>query len=255
MKIFSFMFGLILLCGNAFALVPSVVKFATEATYPPFVYMTPAGQIEGFDADIVRALCQEMKRTCTLSNQPWESLIPSLKLKKFDALFGGMAITAEREKEVDFTDPYYHLTGSFVGDQSHHLVISAEGLKGKTIGVQAGTTFDTYLQNVYGSAITINRYPSLQNALMDLKADRLDTVLGDTPVIQQWVKENGQGQFVVMGNAIQDEKYFGRGDAIAVRKGDHELLQALNNALAGIKKNGTYCKLIKKHFGDASCLN
>lgn len=249
-KIFAFIVAVIF---SITAQAGTSLKFATEATYPPFVYMNPAGDVIGFDADIVRALCQQMQANCMLLNQPWESLIPSLKLGKFDAIFGGVAITPEREKQVAFTQPYYQLTGSVVANKSLHLALSAQGVKGKTFGVQEGTTYDTYLQTVYGNNITINRYPSAQQALMDLASGRVDAVMGDTPVIQQWVKENGKNQFALVGQPINDEKYFGKGDAIAVRLGNTQLLNALNKALTTIKANGTYCKIVHKNFGNVAC--
>lgn len=247
----SFLAAFLLLASFSIVALPNPIKFATEATYPPFVSMSSSGQIVGFDADIVHALCQQMKADCTLSNQPWESLIPSLKLGKFDALFGGMAITSEREKQVSFTKPYYQLTGSVVASKTSHLILSAQGLQGKTIGVQGGTTYETYLQDVYGKSITINRYPSLEEALMDLSSGRVDAVLGDTPVVQQWL--NGKDQYEAVGKPINDEKYFGRGDAIAVRKNDPALLSALNKALTAIKANGTYCKIVHQNFGSVPC--
>lgn len=254
MKIFFtvVMSAIFLFLGMAVNAAPAI-KFATEATYPPFVYMNPAGEVIGFDADVVHALCQQMKATCMLSNQPWESLIPSLKLGKFDAIFGGLAITPEREKQVAFTQPYYQLTGSIAANKSLNIVISPAGLKGKTIGVQGGTTYETYLQTVYGKTITINRYPNAQEALMDLASGRVDAVIGDTPVIQQWVTKEGKNQFVVVGKSINDEKYFGKGDAIAVRLDNTVLLNALNKALTTIKANGTYCQIIHKNFGNVAC--
>ncbi len=83
----------------------NVIKFATEATYPPYVYVDASGQVQGFGADIVRALCKQMKVVCTISNQPWDSLIPSLNVGKFDAVFGGINITDARKKRLILLNP------------------------------------------------------------------------------------------------------------------------------------------------------
>ena len=231
---------------------PKTIKLAAEATYPPYVYTDTAGHIEGFDADIVRALCKQMNATCLISNQPWDSLIPSLKLGKFDALFGGITITTARQKEVDFTHSYYTNTVSFVGYKNAHFNLSRKNLQGKVIGVQGGTTFDVYLQEKYGKRVIIQRYQSEQEALMDLTAGRIDAVIGDTPVIKQWLKQNnGQGKRILIGNPINDPFYFGEGDGIAVKKGNHALEDALNKALTAIKVNGAYSHIVKKYFGNA----
>ena len=231
---------------------PKVIKLAAEATYPPYVYTDTVGHVEGFDADIVRSLCKQMHATCLISNQPWDSLIPNLKLGKFDALFGGIAITTARQKEVDFTHPYYTNRVSFVGYKNAHLNLSKESLQGKVIGVQGGTTFEIYLQEKYGKRITIQRYPSEQEALMDLVAGRIDAVVGDTPVIKQWLKQNNgrREEYILIGNSINDPFYFGEGDGIAVKKGNLVLVNALNNALTIIKVNRTYFHIVKKYFGN-----
>lgn len=231
---------------------PKIIKLATEATYLPYVYIDTAGHVEGFDADIVRALCKQMNATCLISNQPWDSLIPSLKLGKFDALFGGITITTARQKEVAFTHPYYTNTVSFIGCKNAHFNLSKESLQGKVIGVQGGTTFDIYLQEKYGKGVTIQRYQSEQEALMDLAAGRIDAVVGDTPVIKQWLKQsNGRMEYMLIGNPINDPFYFGEGDGIAVKKGNHALEDALNKALTAIKVNGTYSHIVKQYFGNA----
>ena len=84
----------------------TTINFATEATYPPFEFMTPDGKINGFDVEIMDAICQKIEATCTVKNQPFDSLIPSLQLGKFDGIYGALNITAERAKQVDFTMPF-----------------------------------------------------------------------------------------------------------------------------------------------------
>lgn len=224
------------------------IKFGTEATYPPFVYMDSNGKLQGFDVDIIKALCHQMNRKCVFSSQPWDSLIPSLKIGKFDALFGGMAVTEEREKQVNFTPSYYINSASFVGSVGQEMELTPVGLNGKIVGTLAGTTFDAYLQNYYGNKVQINRYPSEQDALLDLVAGRVDLVLGDTPLIQQWVKKYGRGKFVLMGNPVENEQYFGKGYGIALRKDNQALLNELSQAFLEIKHNGIYDAIVKKHF-------
>lgn len=240
--------GLIFIAAlvNTFAAIKTI-KFATEATYPPFEYVTPAGGIQGFDIDVAKALCKELKAQCTFTNQPFDSLIPSLKVGKFDAIIAAMAITSERQKEVDFTAAYYNNTVSFVAAKNSTLEISAAGLKGKTVGVQAGTTFEQYLQKKYAGNVKVNTYASEESAFLDLAAGRVDAVMGDTPLVEQWIKEHGMSQYQIIGKPVKDEMYFGKGDGIAIKKGNAELLSALNQALKAIKANGEYTK-IKAHY-------
>src|SRR5690606_10339197 len=125
---------------NIHAKLPDTIKFASEATYPPFESVNATGELQGFDIDIAKAICEQMSLKCSFSNQPWESLIPGLNLGKFDAIISAMDITEERKKRVDFSNPYFSPTGSFVGRKSANFELTPENLKGKTIGVQKSTT-------------------------------------------------------------------------------------------------------------------
>lgn len=225
-----------------------IIRFGTEATYPPFEYIDESGQIKGFDIDIANALCEQIKAQCTFSNQSFSSLIPSLQLGKYDALIAAIGITEERKKQVAFTDSYYEPSASFIAPLAKKYKIS--DVVGKTIGVQEGTTFDKYLREQYANKVTVKPYASIQDALLDLVAGRVDLVLGDMPIILIWLKQNENSKhFGVVNAPIVDRQYFGVGAGIAVRKNEKELLTALNQALAKIKADGTYKKILKKYFG------
>jgi arginine transport system substrate-binding protein len=225
----------------------TTLRFATEATYPPFEFIDESGQIKGFDIDIANALCQQMKVQCTFSNQSFNSLIPSLKLGKFDALVAALGVTSDRQKQVDFTNSYYEPSASFVAPLSKHYTLSM--LPGKTIGVQAGSTFEKYLQDKYGNTITIKTYASVQEAFLDIVSGRVDVVIADTPIAQSWLKQNNNNKtFSIVEQPIVDHTYFGAGFGIAVRKNSTELVNSLNQALTEIKANGVYEKIFKKYF-------
>jgi arginine transport system substrate-binding protein len=202
--------------------------------------------------DILQAICKEMNRNCVFINQPWDSLIPGLKLGKFDVIFGSMGITEERKKSIDFTDPYYYNTGTFIAAKNAHFSLDLNSLKGKTVGVQSGTTFENYLTATYGKNIQINRYGSIQDALLDLQSGRVDLVLGDTPLLLVWLKNSNNSNFEMVGKPLDDPKYFGDGDGFAVNKGNSALLQTLNQGLKAIKENGVYHMIEQKYFGSYS---
>jgi len=245
-KIFSVLLLMMLsLVGNA--ATPLTIHFATEATYPPYAYVNNKGQIIGFDPALSRAICAELKAKCTITNQPWDSLIPSLKLGKFDALMGGMEITKARSKQVAFTIPYVKSTASLLTPINKPLSLDLKSLKDKTLGVQGGTTQDAYLLATFKNNITIHRYLSVQFALLDLKIGRIDGVLGDTPVIERWMRLHGKKQYVISA-VTDDPKYFGFGIAMAVRKDDKALLKKLNQALHSLERKSIISKLKKEYF-------
>jgi arginine transport system substrate-binding protein len=244
------LFTIAFLFTNVIHAEPSkIIKFATEATYPPFESMDASGEIKGFDIDVAKALCAEIKAQCTFTSQPWDSLIPSLKLGKFDAIIAAVGITNARKQQVDFTIPYFASTGSFVGLQNQKFSLTPEGLNGKTIGVQGGTVYETYLKNYSQKNIKIKAYASMQDAFLDLNSGRIDALFGDTPTVIDWLKNrNTNHQYALIGEPINDPQTFGAGYGIALRKGNTELLDILNKAITTIKNNGSYEKIARAHF-------
>lgn len=223
---------------------PKTVTFATEATYPPFEFLDASGKIQGFDIEIANALCQKMQVKCVIVNQAFDSLIPALQLGKIDAVIAAMNITPERQKQVDFTTPYYLNTASVVASKRSHLTL--DNLKGKVIGVQSGTTFGPYLQNKYGTQIKVQTYASEESAFLDLVSGRIDAVMGDTPLVKLWLQKHAD-QYEIVGQPVDDKNYFGQGYGIAVKKGNQDLLQQLNKAIAAIKADGSYQKILVKY--------
>ena len=221
------------------------IKFATEATYAPFEYLDDKNEFQGFDIDLARAICEQAKLECSFHNQAFDSLIPSLKFRRFDAVMAGMDITPEREKQVLFTTPYYENSALFVGQQGKFT--SIDQLKGKKVGVQNGTSHQSYLvDNWVSKGLLTVPYASYQSAFLDMMNGRTDGVFADTAVAADWLKQHKE--YAVVGAPVTDAKYFGTGFGIAVAKGNQELLTQLNKGLAEIKANGTYQKIFDKYF-------
>lgn len=219
------------------------LRFATEASYPPFEFVDAENKIQGFDVDLANALCKEMDATCTFTNQAFDSLIPSLKFRRFDAVMAGMDITPEREKQVLFSKSYYDNSATFIAQKGKLADVAA--LKGQRVGVQNGTTHQKFLTDKH-SDITIVPYDSYQNAVLDLKNGRIDAVFGDTAVVNEWLKQNAT--LAPLGEKVTDKDYFGTGLGIAVRQGNAELQGKFNAALDKIKADGTYKTIYSKWF-------
>ncbi|MEZ8373679.1 arginine ABC transporter substrate-binding protein [Vibrio cyclitrophicus ZF264] len=226
------------------AVAQEEIKFAMEATYAPFEYMDENNQIQGFDVDLANALCEELKATCTFHNQAFDSLIPALKFKRYDAAISAMDITEARLQQVNFSDAYYDNSAAFISIEGK--VADQAALEGKRVGVQNGSTHQSFLLEQM-TGVTAVPYSSYQDAFIDMKNGRIDSVFGDTAVVAEWFKK--QDNLTYVGDQVTNQEYFGNGFGIAVNKSNQELVDQLNTALAAVKANGEYDKIFNKYFG------
>lgn len=240
--------GIALAAYTGAAMADMKVRIGTEGAYPPFNYKDASGELKGFDIDIAKALCAEMKAECSFVAQDWDGIIPALIAKKYDAIIASMSITEERKKKVDFTNKYYSTPAKFIVDKKSGITdVTPAGLKGKTIGAQGSTIHSNYLEDLYKGS-TIKLYKTQDEANADLAAGRLDAILADSAVLLEWLKKKEGSCCQFTGPDFNEEKYFGVGAGIAVRKGDDKLREAFNKAIAAILKNGTYKKINDKYF-------
>lgn len=217
------------------------IRFASSPTNPPFEFLNQKNQLTGFDIDLANALCQQMKATCTFSIQSFDSLIPALQFKKYDAVIASMDITPARSKQVAFTDSYYSNSAEVIAKKGRFN--SFADLQGKRVGVENGTTHQRYLLEKHPE-ITMVPYDNHQSIFIDLQNGRLDGVLGDSAVVNTWLKQHPD-----MGSAtprITDPHYYATGMGIAVQLHNNALLDQLNSALKAIKADGTYQKIVDK---------
>ncbi|HHF5564783.1 TPA: lysine/arginine/ornithine ABC transporter substrate-binding protein [Haemophilus influenzae] len=227
-----------ILLGSSIAVSAQELTFAMEPSYPPFETTNEKGEIIGFDVDVANAICQEIQATCKFKSETFDSLIPSLKAKRFDAAISAINITDARAKQVLFSDAYYDSSASYVALKGKATLESA-----KNIGVQNGTTFQQYTV-AETKQYSPKSYASLQNAILDLKSGRIDIILGDTAVLSDMISKEPEIQFV--GEKVTNKKYFGNGLGIAMHKSNKDLAAQLNKGLAAIKANGEYQKIYDK---------
>ncbi|MGF1681177.1 arginine ABC transporter substrate-binding protein [Photobacterium minamisatsumaniensis] len=227
------------------AVAQEEIKFAMEATYAPFEYVDENNEIQGFDVDLANALCDVIDAKCSFHNQPFDSLIPALKFRRYDAAISGIDITEQRLQAVNFTDAYYDNSAAFVSLKDK--VASQEALKGKRVGVQNGSTHQSYLTDEM-VGVTAVPYASYQDAFIDMQNGRIDSVFGDTAVVAEWFKKNDNLAYV--GDQVTNTEYFGNGFGIATNKDNQELVDKLNAALKTVKENGQYQQIFDKYFGE-----
>ena len=224
------------------------IRIGTEGAYPPFNYMTADGQLAGFDIDIARALCEEMKAECEFVTQDWDGMIPALQAGRYDAIIASMSITAERLEQVDFTDKYYNTPPAVVVPKESDIQgTSVEDLAGKTIGAQGSTTHGNYAEITYTES-EIRLYPTAEEYQLDMGNGRLDAVVDDIIVLQEWLNTNDGDCCRIAGTITPVEEIHGPGIGIAIRKGEDELRESFNAAIQALRANGKYQEINDQYF-------
>jgi arginine/ornithine transport system substrate-binding protein len=227
---------------------PEAVRIATEGANPPFNFIDKDGQAAGFDVDIAKALCAEMKRKCEIVTQNWDSIIPGLQAGDYDAIISSLSITPQRSQQISFTDPYYDTPTRFIAPKDAHIEISVAGLAGKRVGVQRGTVYEKLLRSKFYQAVPV-LYDSADATLQDLVAGNIDLVVGNAVSLAQSFLNTDRGKdFTFVGPAFTDPDILGTGAGIAVRKDETRLLDDFNKALRQIRANGTFKQINDKYF-------
>ncbi len=228
------------------------LRVAVDPTYKPFTYKTDAGELAGFDVDVAKALCDELKSKCVFVEQAWDGMIPGLQAKKYDAIISSMSITEERKQAVDFTGKYYNTPSCVVVKSALNLSADAASFKGKKLGVLKASTQEKYaMGELKAAGATIVPYDAQDQVYLDIKSGRLDGTVADVVEVNGAFLSTPDGKdYACAGGRIPvefDAKYFGSGAGIAVRKEDTALRDALDAGIKAIRDNGKWKELSEKH--------
>ena len=224
------------------ALAQETVRIATEGAYAPWNFLNDAGEPAGFEIDLGNAICETAGLSCEWIINDWDSIIPNLLAGNYDLIMAGMSITEERLETIDFSDNYFPPDPSkYVAAAGASLHFSA--LSGARVGVQGGTIQAAYAEETLGGANTIVTFSTADQAMADLAAGNLDTILADGASLEPVVTaSNGAIEFV------GEDVMIGNGVGAGIRKEDTDLKAKVNEALASLKADGTVDKLIAQWF-------
>lgn len=229
-------------CGNSSS-SSKTLRVGMDAAYPPFGFQNmETKSYEGFDVDIIKAIAKEEGMEAEIHNVNFDGLIPALQSGDLDTAINDITVTEDRKKSVDFTKRYY-IAGLGVvvrGDDSS--IQSKEDLKGKTLGVTIGSTGEEAARKIDGAQVKV--YNTLSDAFLDLKQGAVDAVVNDIPTNEYYVAKTADHSVKTAPVALSTEDL-----AIAVKKGNKDLLAKLDDGLAKIKKNGEFAEIYKKWFG------
>lgn len=250
-------FSLILLAGTGCAVAPQPespwreIRFGVEADVPPFEYRNAQGELAGLDIELGNALCAELNARCVWVDQPYATNIAALQAGRFDAIMP-MTATPARRETLDFTHDLYALESRLVAPRGSNLLPIPQSLRGKRIGVLAGTSREAFAKARWASqGVTVRSFGLNRELIRSLQAGEIDATLQNTVEINEALLNTPEGvAFTFAGPAIVDDM-LGGGVAIATRKTDPTLTAALNKALQRLKDNGKYAAITGAYLGAA----
>lgn len=227
--------------GGSGALDDGVLNVGTNAEFPPFEYVDDNGEPDGFDIALIKAIGEKMGVEVQVENMEFDALVASIG-RKIDVAIAGMTITEERQKMVDFSNPYY-MAVQYVILPEGSTIAGAEDLQGKAIGVQLGTTGDILAEEIEGAEVA--QYNKALDAVNDLVNGRLDCVIVDkNPALVFETKFEGKVTAVDGEQfGFETEEY-----AISLPKGDTELADKINAALQEMMEDGTFDALVEEYI-------
>lgn len=236
--------------GTASAKSWKTIRFGVDATYPPFESKAPDGSFVGFDIDLGNAICAKLKVKCKWVANDFDGMIPALKARKFDGILSSMSITAKREEEIDFSDKLFNVPARMVAKKGSSVLPTVDALKGKAVGVEQGTTQETYADTYWKpKGVKVVAYQNQDQVYADLLSGRLDASFQDEVEAEGGFLSTPKGKdFTFAGKEVNDPVTLGTGTGVGLRKEDADLKAKIDKALAEIHKDGTYKKLAAKYF-------
>lgn len=220
-----------------------VMRVAFEGTYPPFNFQSDDGKsFIGFDVDISNEMAKRLGVETEFITSKWAGLIGGINADMFEIIIAQMAPTEERKESVDFTDLYV-LTGAvIVTHNDTNDIKTAEDLNGKKLGAAAGTTFADIAHDIDGADVKIYE-GGFSTYVNDVINGRLDALINDSLVMGYNIAESGQPIKIASQLLSKD------GNAMAIKKGNDDFVEKMNEILAEIKEDGTYDEIYMKWFG------
>ena len=216
-----------------------VYTFATDATWPPFEFIDENGTLTGFEVELVPLIGEHAGVTMTVENIPWDTIFAGLANGQYDGVASGVTITDERKMTMDFSTPIAN-QGQVVIVMTDSSVQSVDDLTGLKVGVQIGTTGDFALDDY---DVDRRQYDDIGLAIQDMINGNIDACVCDSQIASDFVlaNENYSGILRIAGEPFTDELI-----AIAVQKGNTELLDMINQGLAAMEEDGSLAALKAK---------
>jgi len=213
------------------------ITMGTNAEFKPFEYHE-GGQVTGFDVEVSQMIADKLGVELVIEDMSFDGLVSALEAGKIDFIAAGMTVTEDKKQNVDFSNGYYNSTQSIIIMKDNTEIKGKDDLKNKKIGAQISTTGADEAKKIEGAVVT--EYNSGPLAVMDLKNGKLDAVVLDLEPSKALAAQNDD--ITVLDEALTQEEY-----AIAIRKGETDLVNTVNEVISEIQSNGKYEELLNKY--------
>jgi polar amino acid transport system substrate-binding protein len=229
-----------------------VVRFMTEVDFPPFNFAGPDGNPAGFNVDLARLICEELKVNCTVQMRRFDTLFDALNENRGDAAIASIAVSEQTRSRADFSDPYYRPSARFVARRGTATApapdLTPEVLEGKKVAVVAGSAHEQYLRTLFTEA-EARPYRDAEAAREALRRGEVDYLFGDGYALAFWLNGASSANCCAfVGGPFVESRYFGEGIGVAVKRGNDTLRMAINWALYRIWETGRYTDLWLRYF-------
>ncbi len=222
--------------------------FAANCAWPPLEFVDEKGNIVGFEIDLINEFGAMTGYNMSVRNVAWDGIFAGLSNGAYDAIASGVSVTEERKPAMEFTTPILYVTQSILVHQGVDGMSDLQGLNGKKVGVQLGTTGHIALEDAVKAQsnlnVNIKAYDEVGFAVEDLMNGNLDAVVCDSLIASDYVlsNQNYAGKLTVAGVASEITEPI----AIAVKKGNLEFTNLLNDCIAKMQENGKMAELKAK---------
>lgn len=224
------------------------IRVAVEGAYPPFNFIDQNNDLQGFEVDLLKALCDVMKVHCSLVPRQWDGIIRGLLSRDYDAIMSSLEITERRKRRIAFSRHYYRVPPALIGQKDADLKqVNAETLAGMRIGAVDRSEYAAYIHAAHGGA-DLRTYGKLDEANLDLLIGRLDYVIGDKLSLTQFLDSREGACCRLVADVPFDPAYFGHGYGIGLRQEDEVLKLEFDRAIAKVMADGTYDSISAKYF-------
>lgn len=207
----------------------------TEAGFAPYEFME-GDKVVGIDMDIAQAIADEMGKELEIKNMDFTGALLAVQQGKIDFVAAAVSVDEERKQSMDFSTEYVNSTDVVVVNKDNPAVTNESELKDKTIGVQQGNIADIWVTDTL-KAKKIKRYTKFVQASEDLKNNKIDCIVMDVYPAEELVDKNNSLEILKNPEGTYLE-VFSDNYAIAVKKGNTELLDEINKVIEQLKTNG-----------------